>query len=143
MKALLKDFEWNAPPTYLEDHGVSISSEMLENIRNGKKSEIARAEHAVEYERSWDEAEAKETACPEGSWWHLFKERVSSSWEAVQSYREARVCEATMADWHGKPAALGLSQADQIMDVMARSPKLRGEMMLVIFLLLFPWVLFA
>ena len=140
MKALVEDLKWNAPPVYLEDHGVNIPSEMLKNIKEGRRGEAFGAAYAADCEQSWGEAEGSEgepeaevQACPEGSWWYNFKERVSQSWEYVQSYREARTCETTMADWHGKSAALGLSQADQVMDVMARSPKLRGEMMLVIF----------
>ena len=140
----MHDLRWNSPSEYLADCGVSTSSEILKNIREGKEYEALQAAGAAICE-SEDEAEHCEESeigtqghvCPEGTWWTQFTDQVSRSWEYIQGRREARLCEETLADWHGRPAELGTLWADRVIDKVASGPKLRGEVMLVFFFSLF------
>ena len=143
---VLDNLKWNAPSGCFEEEGVNVSSEMLKNIREEKRGELIQAAYAADCEASWEASEHREGGsdvgtqghtCPEGTWWSRFVDRLSSSWESLQGHHEALVCEETLAEWHGTPAGLGTLWADQVIEKVAKGPKLRGELMLVFLFLLF------
>ena len=143
---VLDNLKWNAPSGCFEEEGVNVSSEMLKNIREEKRGELIQAAYAADCEASWEASEHREGGsdvgtqghtCPEGTWWSRFVDRLSSSWESLQGHHEALVCEETLAEWHGTPAGLGTLWADQVIEKVAKGPKLRGELMLVFLFLPF------